>query len=304
MGAALKRLAAVLIPAAIGIAIGIGAWKYFTGPRRVAEKWLACHGANKSLVTASDQQYWDEAHRGEKRNSFQAFDDACLESSTIDSISIRGRSAEVTVRRRRPDLTYQEMTEFPAAATRAERNALIRERASLATEFSEITYPLKLRLEGLEWRVLLNLEDSVLFDRELHAAQDLERTGDDAGAMASYDNLASRPGLDPDRVKWIRELRLNVVAKKACRSAARQYLKYPESTEFDLVGTADLTEKGPILVHGVALAPNVFGVKGRLSVSCAVTLSPDRPKASVKLFMVPENDLGSLVSEDLVEVDL
>jgi len=144
----------------------------------------------------------------------------------------------------------------------------------------------------------------VLLAREIRHAEDLEKAGDDAGAIAAYDQLAARSELNSVQRRSIEERRLQVLAKKACRTAAKQYLTYPESAEVDLTGLATLAKGSPISVIGSALAPNAFGFKGKFTISCDVTFSGDKPAAYVKLFMFPENDPASMVSEDRVIVRL
>ncbi len=297
-----KLILAITILTLVGIALG--AWQYYTGPKRTAAEWLACRGwTNRELVTRTDRQFWAESGRDKRDGDLEAFQDACLSTSTIEEVVLHGKSADVQVKTSGPDLTYAQITEFPATATLTDRLALLRERASHAPR-SEGRNTLKLRLEGLTWRVSLNLKDSVLLRREEDRAEALEKAGDDAGAIQAYDRLAARPDLSSQQRTRMKERRLDVLAKKACREAAKQYLKYPSAAEFELTGMADLSEHKPVSVMGSVMAPNAFGVEGKFAITCEVTFSTERSSATVKLFMLPENDPTSLISEDKVDVDL
>lgn len=299
-----KKPLMILVVAGSTILLSLGARIYLSGAHRVAAEWLGCHGReNRSLVTASDRRYWDEAHPDSAADPLRALRDACVDTATVKEVARHGRSADVKYVLRQPDLSWDQATEFPATSTPDERIAIVRERASRAT-YRETLGTLNLRFEGLAWRVSLGLEEAVFFMREIAQADSLEKAGNDAGAIAVYDRLASRPGLDSAKVKLLKEGRLNVLARKACRMAVKQFLKYPEAAEFHLTGLADLAKNGPISVIGSALAPNAFGVKGKLTINCDVTFSSDSPTAYVKLLILPDGDPTSLVDEDRVVVHL
>jgi len=94
------------------------------------------------------------------------------------------------------------------------------------------------------------------------------------------------------------------LAEKACISAARRYLKFPDAADYDMTGLSTIAKDGKVPVHGDIQAPNAFGVKGHFSTSCDVTFSADRPSVRVKLFMFKSDDSLSLVSEENIEVDI
>ena len=155
----MKRAVVLLFAASITAVVAFATWRYLSGPRAVAEKWFACHGSeDRSLVTTTDRQYWNEAYPPSYWESLRARLDACgLGASTIEDIAVHGRFGEVKYLARGPIMSWDQMTEFPATSTPAERVAIIRERAS-HVQPSEMTGTLKLHFEGLKWRVLLKIQ--------------------------------------------------------------------------------------------------------------------------------------------------
>ncbi len=51
----MKKALVLLVSAALLALVALASRQYLSGPRRVVEKWLACHSADdRSLVTATD----------------------------------------------------------------------------------------------------------------------------------------------------------------------------------------------------------------------------------------------------------
>ena len=300
----MKRTTRLLALAALALLAILAIWGYFSGPRRVANAWLACHGSeDSSLTTADDQAYWADAHPDSLRRPLQAYYDACLDTSRVTAVAIHGRRALVRFSTTHPTLTWEQLTEFPATATTAERTALVRERAA-KVKYVTTEDTLELRLDAVHWRVALNLREAVLYARALKRAEESTGEGRYAIALSIYDSLASQSESDSVRLKSLFDERLNVLGIKACRAAVGNHLKYPESTEFDLSGLASLRDNGPTSVIGNATAPNSFGVKRQLTINCDVTFSADKPTAYVDLLMFYPSDASSLITEDSIKVDL
>src|SRR4051812_7860300 len=136
----MKRAVVLLVAASITAVVAFATWRYLFGPRAVAEKWFACHGSeDRSLVTTTDRQYWNEAYPPSYLEPLRARLEAWGGgAATIEDIAVQGRSGEVKSRARGPIMSWDKMTDFPATSTPAERVAIIRERAS-HVQLSEMT---------------------------------------------------------------------------------------------------------------------------------------------------------------------
>ncbi len=164
---------AVLACFALFLAIGGGAaWWYWAGPRAVAERWIQCGADRRALVTERDKQFWEEENAPGNAHLLSITEEACLGERVIETVNVRGLKAVVKVKNRRPSLSLEDMTEFPAAATKLERIALLRERAIQAQGVSEWLSELVLVLEQLRWRIDLNLEKRVGLERQFRTAED------------------------------------------------------------------------------------------------------------------------------------
>src|SRR5436190_22512836 len=106
----MKRAVVLLFAASITAVVAFATWRYLSGPRAVAEKWFACHGSeDRSLVTATDRQYWNEAYPPSYWELVRARLDACgLGASTIEDVAVHWRSGEAKNRSRGPILTCPE----------------------------------------------------------------------------------------------------------------------------------------------------------------------------------------------------
>lgn len=298
----MKRSAIALI-SLLAVAMSLGYWWYRSGATRTAQKWVTCRGyENKALVSKADAEFWDEVFESKATDSMRTFLESCLESTTIASVEVKGRTAVALVKRSSPELTYQEMTEFPATAAPSQKLELLRQRAA-TKKLREGQENLSLVFEGLSWKVRLFLDTWVPLRRHLKEAKAYAKKEQYSQALEIYDRLLGDPEVREDSRKEIVEARLDALAAKACATAARRYLKHPTEAVFSLMRLSSSADDGKVSVHGEATAPNSFGVKGTFNVSCEVAFSSVKSAATVKLFLL-QSDPISVTSEENIEVDL
>jgi hypothetical protein len=277
---------------------------YLTAPRNVVQQWLVCGSDHPELLTKKDRSYWDEWEKRTIDGSFAIYNAACLAERTVTSSAVNGLTAVVTVRSKSPSLSYEEMTEFPAMATRTEKVAALRDRASSVAKFDESTAKVKLSFESLAWHIVLDLEPKIFVARAIDEAERDRSERKFSEAITAYDSLLERGGLsDADR-EAVQKGRIAAFAEKACIAALRGYLKYPAAAAYSLTGFADSSNPNKAFVSGSIEAPNAFGVRGKLSASCDVVFQSSVSKASVDIFMFKPEDPSSIISEDDVSVDL
>lgn len=298
----MKRVLALIILLLLVVGAGVY-WLYSTGPRRTAERWIQCNPDYKSLMTREDQSYWEEAKKLSGESLTEIYREACLGRDWVQSVEIDGATAVVAISAQRPDLTWDEMTEFPATATRSEKISLIRERAE-GKEMLESSSDLELVIDGFKWRVKQGLKDFVAVEREMESARNAREESNYKQAISLYETLLEDDSLSDESRNRVLRNRVAALAEKACAVVARRYVKYPDSTGFTLSGYSRSPDAKEIHVSGEVSAPNSFGVKTNYFTGCDVTFSGQNNKVMVDLSMIPKGGGASLIKEDGVEVAL
>lgn len=299
----MKKLAfAITVVALIGVAASI--WWYQISAREVAERWVACGTttSKKSLLTARDQLFADEAEQDTPAET-KLIEEACLAKSEIVGISLNGRQGSLIVNTKYPTLTWDEMTRFPATATKSDKIRILQERVTRAGKYSESKTDIGLRFEALQWRIHLNLEPHVLLRRRFAAATKERQARNWTEALAIYESVANDASTPEIMKGYAEESRLAALAEKACYVAARQYIKYADAAEYTLSGYGSPNEAGPISVTGFVNAPNAFGVKSKIATMCKVSFQEGSAAAYVDLFMVPPSG-SDVVDKKRIEVKI
>jgi hypothetical protein len=295
-----------IVPVLVMISVlGFASLWFFSGPKQTTERWLKCKGKDdKSLVSRSDQEYWEES-RIQKRTMVDAFIDACLGVRTFLKTDLSGLTAVVTYRSRMPDLSFEEMVEFPALATPEEKVNIIRGRALNTKDFTENTVKVNLIFEDFHWVVWLDLKNKVQLQGKLKEAGDYSAKGEYKSALEIFDTILRNKNLDESQLKDVKEKRLDTLSEYTCILAAQKYIKYPESADYDIFSLASIAKDNVVSVMGDIMIPNGFGIKSKIDTSCEVTFALDKPTASVKLRMMDFNDMESInISEDAVSVSV
>ena len=89
-----------MVTAVLLLGGGLLAWHYWTGPARVAAAYLACGGDEVESVTAEDREHFDWFQKRLEDSGLRLAHEACIEEYSIESTTVDGRKAEVTLKRR------------------------------------------------------------------------------------------------------------------------------------------------------------------------------------------------------------
>jgi hypothetical protein len=296
-----KRMSLLTVLGLLG-AVGVGSWWYFSSAWAVAEEWSTCgRDAKKHLFTRQSLVYWDEWHKlfpKQEDDLGSLWDQACLGETKVVDLQFSGRTAIAKIAYKSPDLDWKELAEFPAAATRAERVSILRKRAQGA-KVKESTGEVMLRLDGLQWKGALDLEQIVLTERQFRDIDEARSKRDWKKAVSMYEAILESSAAGEDVKKRAQRQRLAALSEKACFGVVQRFIKFSDSADYELKAYGNEKAGEPLWVHVRVQAPNAFGVKSRLSGTCSVRFLEGKPNASVDVSLVPISGRESIFERNI-----